>query len=93
MPPEVRIWAEQRGPAVRLWIEDKGVGIAPQYHGVIFGIFERLHKTGEYAGTGVGLAIVQKGVERMRGQVGVESEVGKGSRFWIELESADSSRS
>ena len=50
-----------------------------------FQTFERLHNTDEYPGTGVGLAIVRKGVERMGGHVGVESVLGQGSRFWLEL--------
>ena len=64
---------------------DNGIGIAPQFFQQIFGVFNRLHKTGEYPGTGVGLAIVKKALERMGGNVGVESEEGVGSRFWIEL--------
>ena len=87
--PRVRIHAEERGRWVRLWVEDNGIGIAPRFHHQIFGVFHRLHRTGEYPGTGVGLAIVQKGIERMGGRVGVESEEGKGSRFWIELENAN----
>jgi len=48
-------------------------------------MFERLHSAEEYPGTGIGLAIVSKGVERMGGKTGVESAPGKGSRFWVEL--------
>jgi signal transduction histidine kinase len=48
-------------------------------------MFQRMHREDEYPGTGVGLAIVKKCVERMNGHVGFESEVGKGSKFWIEL--------
>jgi len=51
----------------------------------VFGMFERLHGREHYTGTGIGLAIVEKAVSRMNGRVGVESEIGKGSRFWIEL--------
>ncbi|MGC8837587.1 MAG: GAF domain-containing sensor histidine kinase, partial [Anaerolineae bacterium] len=83
--PQVRIWAEARDEAVRLWVEDNGIGIAPEHQGRIFHIFERLHGWEAYPGTGVGLAIVRRGVERMGGHVGVESEIGKGSRFWVEL--------
>ncbi|MFN7141934.1 MAG: sensor histidine kinase, partial [Limisphaerales bacterium] len=78
VPPEVRIWAQERGRCVRLWIEDNGIGIAPEHHHQIFGVFHRLHRIGDYPGTGVGLAIVQKGIERMGGSVGVESEEGRG---------------
>jgi signal transduction histidine kinase len=76
------------GKFVRLWIEDNGIGIAPEYHERIFRMFERLHGAGVYPGTGIGLAIVRKGVERMGGRVGVESVAGAGSRFWLELPAA-----
>jgi len=83
--PEVRIWAEERGEFVRLWVEDNGIGIAPEYRDRVFRIFERLHGEETYPGTGIGLAIVQKGVERLGGRAGVESVEGAGSKFWIEL--------
>ena len=77
-------------PAVRLWVEDNGIGIAPEYLERIFGAFERLHGKHVYPGTGLGLAIVLKGAERLGGRVGVESQPGKGSRFWVELRMAES---
>ncbi|HVR82690.1 MAG TPA: ATP-binding protein, partial [Planctomycetota bacterium] len=96
--PQVRIRAD-RGPAaeapaaptpgaVRLWVEDQGIGIAPPHLERIFGLFERLHGRETYQGTGIGLAIVKRVVERMGGKVGVESEPGRGSRFYIELPEA-----
>jgi len=73
---------------MRLWVEDNGIGIAPEHQQRIFRVFERLHGIETYAGTGIGLAIVRKGVERMGGHIGVESHVGQGSRFWIQLPKA-----
>jgi signal transduction histidine kinase len=70
---------------VRLWIEDNGIGIAVEHQERIFRVFERLHGVETYSGTGIGLAIVRKGVERLGGRFGVESQVDQGSRFWIEL--------
>ncbi len=83
--PRVNIWGEEVEESIRLWIEDNGIGIAPEHQERIFRVFERLHGVETYPGTGIGLAIVRKGIERMDGKVGVESEVGKGSRFWIML--------
>lgn len=83
--PVVRIWTQKRGQWVRLWVEDQGIGIEPKHQKRIFQVFERLHGTEVYPGTGSGLAIVRRGVERMGGQVGVESALAQGSRFWIEL--------
>lgn len=83
--PHVRVRAEPHGGRVRLWVEDDGIGIAPQHRDRIFRVFERLHGPETYPGTGIGLAIVRKGAERMGGSAGAESEVGKGSRFWVEL--------
>jgi len=72
---------------VRIWFEDKGIGIEKQYHDKIWQMFQQLNK--DYEGTGIGLALVRKVVDRMGGKVGVESEPGHGSRFWIELEPAN----
>jgi PAS domain S-box-containing protein len=70
--------------AVRIWIEDNGIGIAPHDRVRIFKLFEQVDpKAG--VGTGIGLAIVKKAVEKMQGSLGVESVPGEGSRFWIEL--------
>jgi PAS domain S-box-containing protein len=86
--PLVLVRTERRDRQIRLWIEDNGIGIAPEFQGRIFGVFERLHREEDYPGTGIGLAIVRKAVERMGGQSGVESKPGQGSRFWVELPEA-----
>jgi signal transduction histidine kinase/DNA-binding response OmpR family regulator len=83
--PRVIIRAESRGGHVRIWVEDNGIGISGEYHDRLFRVFERLHAADTYPGTGIGLAIVRRALERMSGTTGVISEEGKGSRFWIEL--------
>jgi PAS domain S-box-containing protein len=87
--PDIKVWSEARDDVVRLWIEDNGIGIALEHQSEIFDVFQRLHAPGAYPGTGIGLAIVRRGVERMNGESGVISELGKGSRFWIELPKAE----
>ena len=73
-------------PSVRLWFADNGVGIPKDAQERIFKMFQRLDKS--YDGTGVGLTVVRKAVEKMGGKVGLESEPGHGSRFWVELGAA-----
>ncbi|MBD3884156.1 CHASE3 domain-containing protein [Phormidium tenue FACHB-886] len=93
--PQVEVFAEDdphHQTHVRLWIADNGIGIAPEHQQRIFRVFERLHGIESYPGTGIGLAIVRKGMERMGGQVGVESQPGQGSRFWLTLPKAKSNR-
>jgi PAS domain S-box-containing protein len=71
--------------SVRVHFKDNGIGIARQNHERIFRLFERIHPTAQYEGTGIGLTIVRKATERMDAQVGFESELGQGSNFWIQL--------
>lgn len=77
------------GRRVRIWIEDNGMGIAAEAQHKIFGIFERGSGVEHIEGTGIGLAIVARAVQQMGGTCGVDSAVGEGSRFWLELPAAD----
>jgi two-component system sensor histidine kinase/response regulator len=88
--PEIRIRTELRDGQVRLWIEDNGIGIDASYHRKIFSMFERVGDLHKYEGTGIGLAIVHRAVQRMGGSCGVESSPGQGSRFWVDLLSVPS---
>ena len=83
--PRVHVRSEASRDRVRIWVEDNGIGIPIEAQRKVFGIFERLHTAADYEGSGIGLSIVRKAIERMGGTVGLESEPGKGSRFWIEL--------
>jgi signal transduction histidine kinase len=87
--PTTSVHAEQRLSHVRVWIEDNGIGIAPEHQQRVFDPFQRLHGVETYPGTGIGLAIVRRAVTRMGGACGVESKLGQGSRFWIELRSVE----
>ena len=81
--PQVRIRASTTDHLTRITIQDNGIGIAKNAQYRLFGMFQRLEPN--YEGTGIGLAIVRKVVERMGGKVGADSEPGKGSTFWVEL--------
>lgn len=83
--PKVHVLAEEYDGMVRLSVQDNGIGIDPKYQDKVFRVFERLHGTERYPGTGIGLAIVQKAAQRMHAKVGVQSTLGKGSTFWVEL--------
>jgi signal transduction histidine kinase len=87
--PKVTAHSELVGQDVRLWFEDNGIGISPADKERIFSLFGRLNPASEFEGTGIGLAIVRKAVERMGGKFGVESEPGQGSRFWIQLKKSE----
>jgi signal transduction histidine kinase len=83
--PRIAVRSEQHSGFVRIWVEDNGIGISEEGRKRIFHMFQRLNPAPHMEGNGIGLTIVRKAAERMRGRVGVESEPGAGSRFWIEL--------
>jgi len=86
--PRVAIWADRSDRAVCLHVQDNGIGIAPEHHQRIFGIFERLEQSPSDPGTGMGLAIVKKGVELLGGDIQISSAPGAGSRFDLKLQAA-----
>lgn len=83
--PEIRVRSERLDGRVRVWFEDNGIGIDPAHYGRIFQIVGQVYPQETYSGTGIGLAIVRKAAQRMNGEVGVESRLKEGSRFWLIL--------
>lgn len=86
--PQVKIWTTREGGKVRIFVADNGIGIPQEFSHRVFDMFERGNVAKDYDGTGVGLAIVKKAVERMAGELGFTSEVGQGTTFWIDLPAA-----
>jgi PAS domain S-box-containing protein len=84
--PEIVIFAENTPTRKKLWIQDNGIGISPESRPKLFDIFYKFHHAEEYPGTGIGLPLAKKALEKMHGEIEVESEVGKGSRFCISLQ-------
>ena len=84
VPPHIHVSAEKQNGLWRIAVKDNGVGIAPEYHKKIFGVFKRLHGR-SIAGTGMGLAICQRVVERYGGRIWVESEPDHGATFYFTL--------
>lgn len=82
---KIRVWTENRDSVVRIFVEDNGIGVPENQRARIFEPFQRAHPRAGYEGSGIGLAIVHKAIQRMNGSVGVESRNGHGSKFWLEL--------
>ena len=83
--PEIHISAQEKDNDWIFSVEDNGIGIDPQYSDQVFQIFKRLHTNEEYKGTGIGLAITKRIIERHSGRIWVESELGKGSKFYFTI--------
>jgi len=87
--PHIHIGVSQQDARWLFSVQDNGIGIAPEYHKLIFGIFKRLHTTHQYSGTGIGLAIAQKILQRYGGRIWVESQLGRGATFSFTLPSVE----
>ena len=87
--PVVHVSSRRDGEAWQLSVRDNGIGIRPRYHDRIFGMFKRAHKRSKYPGTGIGLALCSKMVERHGGRMWVESQVGRGSTFHFTIPSGE----
>ena len=85
VPVEVEMGGQAGEGVVTLWVKDNGIGIDPRFHERIFEIFQRLQRAEDYPGTGIGLAIVRKALQRMGGRVWIESAAGQGTIFFLEL--------
>jgi len=84
-PPCISIAIKRVAKGIQIVVADNGIGFDMQYHDRIFALFQRLHRPDEYAGTGIGLAIARKAIERMGGRLWAQSKPNEGATFYIEL--------
>lgn len=89
--PRITITSQPADDMIRIEVADNGIGIKPEHHSAVFEMFKRLHTRGEYEGTGIGLAVCKRIVDRHNGKIGVESQYGKGSAFWFTVPAVKSS--
>jgi signal transduction histidine kinase len=87
-PARIEIGAALDGQVCRVWVRDNGIGFDMKFHDRIFEVFQRLHRAEDYPGTGVGLAMVRRALERMGGRAWAESALGHGAAFFLEIPSA-----
>jgi signal transduction histidine kinase len=83
--PHIEVGSEESDKSCLLWVRDNGIGFDMKYHDRIFDIFQRLNISEEYPGTGIGLAIVRKAMERIGGRAWAISEPGHGATFYLEI--------
>lgn len=83
--PRIEVGAKENGESCLVWVRDNGIGFDMKHHDRIFDIFQRINATDDYPGTGIGLAIVRKAMERMGGRAWAESEPGHGATFYLEI--------
>jgi len=89
LPLQIEIGGQAGETAIQLWVKDNGIGFDPKFNDRIFEIFQRLQRVEDYPGTGVGLAIARKAIQRMGGRIWAESAPGQGAMFFLELPNHD----